>query len=131
MRIQNQLKYHGIFRFIYGAPELAAEDAEEDVELLMMISLLLEVNCSTCFPHLGHTMQSSSISSPQCLQYFFFSFMIDTLLICFSPRFAFSMRIMYFVPLILQYYVKYGYMWYFYFIILGAYCKDLERNRVI
>nr|DAY98086.1 MAG TPA: hypothetical protein [Caudoviricetes sp.] len=38
---------------------------------------------------------------------------------------------MYFAPLILQYYVKYGYSWYFYFIILRAYCKDLERNRVI
>nr|DAL42202.1 MAG TPA_asm: hypothetical protein [Caudoviricetes sp.] len=41
------------------------------------------------------------------------------------------MRIMHFASLILQYYVKYGYSWYFYSIILRAYCKDLERNRVI
>nr|DAT46200.1 MAG TPA: hypothetical protein [Caudoviricetes sp.]DAV82583.1 MAG TPA: hypothetical protein [Caudoviricetes sp.]DAW14259.1 MAG TPA: hypothetical protein [Caudoviricetes sp.] len=44
----------------------------------------------------------------------------------FSTRFALFMRIMYFVPLILQYYVKYGYSWYFYFIILRTRCKDLE-----
>nr|DAZ65228.1 MAG TPA: hypothetical protein [Caudoviricetes sp.] len=44
----------------------------------------------------------------------------------YLPRFALSMRIVYFVPLILRYYVKYGYMWYFYSIILRAYCKDLE-----
>ena len=49
IKIQNQLRYHGIFRFIYGVPELAAEDAEEDAELLMIISLLLEANCSTAF----------------------------------------------------------------------------------
>nr|DAH09600.1 MAG TPA: hypothetical protein [Caudoviricetes sp.] len=31
----------------------------------------------------------------------------------------------------MQYYVKYGSTWYINFIILRAYCKDLERNRVI
>nr|DAQ09782.1 MAG TPA: hypothetical protein [Caudoviricetes sp.] len=49
----------------------------------------------------------------------------------FSPRFALFMWIMYFVSLILRYHVKYGYSWYFYFIILRTCCKDLERNRVI
>ena len=49
---------------------LADADAEDEDELLIMMFLSLDFNSSTCFPHLGQTTQSLSMSSPQCLQYF-------------------------------------------------------------
>jgi len=53
---------------VTDADALALEELEE--ELLIIIGVSLPANFSTCFPHFGHTTQSASIISPQCLQNF-------------------------------------------------------------
>lgn len=71
MKIQNHFRYQGSGLLLVAQLFTALELELEEVVLLIMMGASLPVdNCSTCLPHLGHTTQSASITSPQCLQNF-------------------------------------------------------------
>lgn len=58
-KIQKPERYQGNFLACFsGVDALALADALEEAELLIMIGLEADSNCSTCFPHLGQTTHS-------------------------------------------------------------------------